>query len=105
KGKSMIRRTGVRNRAAYPYVLLGLGAIASMIFDVLRPQRRAHEALERREEDLQNVIDELRSVQQQRARLLDEAVKAAEDERARVAAELHDGPIQQLTALALTLDL
>ena len=39
------------------------------------------------------------------ALVVDEAPSAADEERMRVAGILHDGPIQQLTALALTLDL
>ena len=46
-----------------------------------------------------------RRAEHARARVVDEVVAAAEEERVRVADRLHDGPIQQLTALALTLDL
>jgi signal transduction histidine kinase len=73
--------------------------------DVMRSQARAHAALERQEEELREVVEALRKTEQERARLFDETVKAAEEECVRIAGELHDGPIQQLTALALTLDL
>ena len=51
------------------------------------------------------MVQALRQTEHERAQLFDEVVDAAEDERVRVAGELHDGAIQQLTALALTLDL
>jgi signal transduction histidine kinase len=40
----------------------------------------------------------------QRRQLLDRTVRAAEGERSRLAASLHDGPIQRLAALGLVLD-
>jgi signal transduction histidine kinase len=48
---------------------------------------------------------ELDVAQADRKRLLVRTVEAAEDERMRIAGDLHDGPIQRLTAAAFTLDL
>jgi signal transduction histidine kinase len=48
---------------------------------------------------------ELDVAQAERKRLLVRAVEAAEDERMRIAMDLHDGPIQRLTAAAFTIDL
>jgi signal transduction histidine kinase len=48
---------------------------------------------------------ELDVAQAERKRLLVRTVEAAEDERTRIAVDLHDGPIQRLTAAAFTLDL
>jgi signal transduction histidine kinase len=48
---------------------------------------------------------ELDAAQAERKRLLVRTVGAAEDERTRIACDLHDGPIQRLTAAAFTLDL
>ncbi len=42
--------------------------------------------------------------QAERGRLLDRTMNAAEEERARLAAELHDGPIQHLNTLAYELE-
>src|SRR5205823_14541162 len=42
--------------------------------------------------------------QAERGRLLDRTVDVAEQERARIAAELHDGPIQHLSTLAYELE-
>ena len=50
--------------------------------------------------------EEVRLVAQnaERARLLARTVEVAEEERSRIAAELHDGPIQKLTVMAFNLD-
>jgi signal transduction histidine kinase len=47
----------------------------------------------------------LERAQEDRMRLLARTVEGAEDERRRIAADLHDGPIQRLTATAFALDL
>ncbi len=46
----------------------------------------------------------LERVQADRRKLLDRTMRGAEEERTRMAAELHDGPIQRLTALGYGLD-
>ncbi|MGZ4334985.1 MAG: sensor histidine kinase, partial [Gaiellaceae bacterium] len=48
---------------------------------------------------------ELRRGESERARLLERTLEVAEEERTAVARDLHDGPIQALTAIALKLDL
>ncbi|GEM_PF-1887456 len=47
---------------------------------------------------------ELAEAHAMRQRLLKQIVEAAESERTRIAADLHDGPIQRLTALAVRLE-
>jgi two-component system sensor histidine kinase UhpB len=47
---------------------------------------------------------ELQRLQSERAKLLDWTVLASEQERKRLAAELHDGPVQHLTALDLMME-
>jgi PAS domain S-box-containing protein len=49
------------------------------------------------------VEEALAKLQLERGRLLDRTVQATEQERKRVAAELHDGPVQRLTALDVKL--
>jgi len=77
--------------------------------------RRAHDELEERvrrrtaelsasNELLRNEIDQRERVEQQRAQLFTRLVLAQEDERRRIARELHDQLGQQMTALRLTLE-
>jgi len=47
---------------------------------------------------------QLQMLQAERARLLDRTVQATEQERSLIAMELHDGPIQHLSAVALKLE-
>ena len=49
------------------------------------------------------VEETLKKLQVERGQLLDRTVQATEQERKRIAAELHDGPVQRLTALDLKL--
>jgi signal transduction histidine kinase len=60
------------------------------------------ESVRRRERQAYADLD---LAQAERKRLLVRTVEAAEDERTRIACDLHDGPIQRLTAAAFTLDL
>jgi signal transduction histidine kinase len=48
---------------------------------------------------------ELTDAHAMRQRLLKQIVEAAESERTRIAADLHDGPIQRLTALSMRLEI
>jgi signal transduction histidine kinase len=50
------------------------------------------------------LVAQLEAAQSERAHLLDRTVAIAESERMRLAADLHDGPIQQLTAIAMQVD-
>jgi signal transduction histidine kinase len=54
--------------------------------------------------ELQAALDELERTEAQRKQLLDRTVQGAEEERTRLAAELHDGPIQRLTAVGYQLE-
>jgi signal transduction histidine kinase len=54
---------------------------------------------------LQGLAGEVAALATARKRLLDRTVQAREEERIRLAAELHDGPIQRLTGVAYTADL
>lgn len=68
-------------------------------------ERAEQETLRRREAELRTLVAELEAAQRDRERLLARTVEIAEHERIRVAQDLHDGPIQQLTAVALRIDL
>jgi signal transduction histidine kinase len=66
--------------------------------------RRFGDRLKRRIANLSSANRDLVGSQRSRRQLLDRTLRAAEDERARIAANLHDGPIQRLAALGLVLD-
>jgi signal transduction histidine kinase len=66
--------------------------------------RRLEGLVEERIANLSNVNRNLVDSQWRRRQLLDRTVRVAEGERARIAANLHDGPIQRLAALGLVLD-
>jgi signal transduction histidine kinase len=51
------------------------------------------------------LAEEVAALAVARKRLLDRTVQAREEERIRLAADLHDGPIQRLTGVAYTADL
>jgi signal transduction histidine kinase len=53
---------------------------------------------------LQSALSNLEKVETERKHLLDRTMRGAEEERSRIAAELHDGPIQRLTAVGYQLE-
>jgi len=53
---------------------------------------------------LQSALANLEKVETERKHLLDKTMRGAEEERTRIAAELHDGPIQRLTAVGYQLE-
>ena len=61
-------------------------------------------AVESARAELQAAVETLERAEEERRRLLDRTVRSAEEERKRLAAELHDGPIQRLTAVGYRLD-
>ena len=67
--------------------------------------RRALVSAEEARQSLQAALSELHLVQEERLELLTRTVEISEEERRRIAADLHDGPIQRLTVIALTVDL
>jgi signal transduction histidine kinase len=62
-------------------------------------------ALVERELELSEALSRLEDSERERERLLSRTVEIAEHERINLAGDLHDGPIQQLTVVALMLDL
>jgi signal transduction histidine kinase len=76
----------------------------------LEQQLRAHnEELEakvvERTGELRNVIQNLEEIDEQRQRLLEHVVRAAEDERTRIAHDIHDDPVQKMVALKMRLEM
>jgi signal transduction histidine kinase len=49
-------------------------------------------------------LEEITALERERAHLLERVVRVAEDERTRLSAELHDGPVQRLSAVLVGLD-
>jgi signal transduction histidine kinase len=63
------------------------------------------EIVEERTAELRSAIEHLEDVDRQRRRLLDHVVRAGEDERKRIAGDIHDDPVQKLVALKMRLEL
>ena len=72
----------------------------------LRAQNEALEAkVAERTEELREVITHLQEIDAQRRRLLEHVVRAAEEERTRIAHDIHDDPVQKMVALKMRLEL
>ena len=56
-------------------------------------------------QELQTMVHELHQVNEHRRRLLEHFVTAQEEERARIAGDVHDDPVQQIVALNMRLQL
>jgi signal transduction histidine kinase len=70
---------------------------------MLTSLERTAEDLSAQGRTLRRALEDLGESQAERGRLLDRTVQATEEERALMAVELHDGPIQHLTALTFRL--
>jgi signal transduction histidine kinase len=87
-------------------VLLFFGPLllARQMFFRTRELQRTTEELRARQVELEYALHELATLEAERRRLLERTVEATEDERRRIAAELHDGPIQHLAAIVFRLE-
>ncbi len=80
------------------------------IIQGLEQELRAHnEQLEakvaERTDELREVITNLQEIDEQRRKLLEHVVQAAEEERTRIAHDIHDDPVQKMAALKMRLEL
>jgi signal transduction histidine kinase len=76
----------------------------------LRSLLEAHNAqledtVDERTAELRTAIEHLEDVDRQRRRLLDHVITAGEEERKRIAGDIHDDPVQKLVALKMRLEL
>lgn len=85
-------------------VVLGLSLLA--LYLILLPiARRVAHRLEDQAGALETLLEQEQRSQAERRRLLDRTLKGGDEERARIAAELHDGPVQSLSRLGYNLEL
>jgi signal transduction histidine kinase len=91
-------------------VAIAIGALAMYSLVILRlhlasrEEARAHQIVESQRVELQEALGLLHQATDARAQLIDGIVTARENERSWVAAELHDGPIQSLAAIGISMD-
>jgi len=87
-------------------VLLFIGPLllARQMFFRTRELQRRSEELQERHAELEETLEELHRLEVERRRLLERTVEATEEERRRIAAEIHDGPIQHLAAVVFRLE-
>jgi signal transduction histidine kinase len=76
----------------------------------LELQLRAHNGeleakVAERTEELRHVIGNLEEIDEQRQRLLEHVVRVAEEERTRIAHDIHDDPVQKMVALKMRLEM
>jgi signal transduction histidine kinase len=78
--------------------LLFLLVLARMSLLVREVASKA-EALDVQGQELRTTVEDLRRLEAEREQLLERTLRAAEEERVRIAADLHDGPIQRLAMM------
>ena len=92
-----------------------VGGVEESVRDIVREvadqlavalqQARLKEALVQRAEDLERAVSDLRRVDRERRQLLSRVVTAQEEERREIASDIHDDPVQKLTAASVRLDI
>lgn len=83
--------------------VMGAGCVVMFVLVLMRMSGLLDE-VESQRDRLRTTFIELEQAQADRRLLLDRTVRAAEQERLRLAANLHDGPVQRLAAVTLVLD-
>ena len=81
-----------------------VGALGILYLLLLPIAWRFASKIDDQNEQLSLLLSRERSTQYERRRLLDRTLRAAEEERTRLAAELHDGPVQRLARLGYGLE-
>ncbi|MGB7981082.1 MAG: sensor histidine kinase [Candidatus Nanopelagicales bacterium] len=84
-------------------VVIAAGCMVMFLLVLIRMSGLLAE-VESQHGQLQSTFSDLEQAQSERKLLLDRTVHAAEQERIRLAAHLHDGPIQRLASVSLILD-
>lgn len=86
-------------------VLVMLAGGLAVLFVLLLPiARRVSRRLEEQAVSLGDLLSREQAAQSERRGLLDRTLRAAEEERTRIAAELHDGPVQRLARIGYGLE-
>jgi len=89
----------------FKHMMLTLVAALGVLYLFLLPIAwRFAAKIDDQNEQLQLLLSRERTTQYERRRLLDRTLRAAEEERTRLAAELHDGPVQRLARLGYGLE-
>jgi signal transduction histidine kinase len=101
KYEERAERATVTSFVASGVAIIGLLAAFAFLY---RRVVRARAAQDTAQRALRLTLAQLEQAQHERAQLLARTVEIAEHERMRVAGDLHDGPIQRLTAVAFDLD-
>lgn len=78
--------------------------VSARMLSLISRQRSLLAANQAQSVDLSAALARAREAQEDRAKLLSRTVDVAERERARVAADLHDGPIQHIASSAYAID-
>jgi signal transduction histidine kinase len=79
-------------------------ALGKSLEDVERGRDRLEARVRERTGEIEKLYEQLQQREQLRARLLEKLIGAQEEERRRIARELHDGTSQEIGALVLGLD-
>lgn len=89
-------------------LLIGLGVLYVLMLPIVRRVSRTlieqNATLSAQRARLEEVLDEERDTAADRRRLLDRSFRSDEEERRRIATELHDGPLHDLAIIGVTLD-
>lgn len=81
-----------------------VGGLAVLFVMLLPIARRVSRKLEEQTARLGDLLSREKAAQSERRGLLDRTLRAAEEERTRIAAELHDGPVQRLARIGYGLE-